>query len=222
MGAKAKSNFIHRQYAGVRNFVLEQHFLPRWMVIVIDLSICLFSYIVTVGLLRLIPISTYNVLTVVERTAVLLTIQLICFALFRTYSGIIRHSTFTDVYRLALASGSVFLLTMIGNNAYLSYTGTKIFAGTGLLLYTFLSLGFLIAFRITVKESYRYMSKAASNNSKKRILVFGVNDQSIGLAQSLVSDANSPYRPVAFVSTNDTGHNYKIMNLPILNCCGKV
>jgi FlaA1/EpsC-like NDP-sugar epimerase len=222
MEKNIKLNFFNRQYAGVRNFVLDQHFLPRWAVIAIDLTICLFAYLFTALILRNIPISTYSVLTLFEKTLVILAVQAFCFVIFRTYSGIIRHSTFTDVYRLALAAGSVFLLTMIGNNAYLSFTGSQVFSGTGLLLYAFLSLGFLIAFRITVKESYRFLSKTASQSSKKRILVFGVTDTSIGLAQSLISDAYSPYRPVAFLSMNEKGHNFKIMNLPILNCCGAI
>ncbi|MAP80997.1 MAG: polysaccharide biosynthesis protein [Aequorivita sp.] len=208
--------FLNRQYAGVRNYVLEQRFLPRWAVIVIDLSICLFSYVITLAFLRSIPIDTFNVLTAVERAGLILGVQLLCFALFKTYSGIIRHSTFTDVYRLALAIGSAFLIIVIGNYAYLNFTGEQVFINTGILLYSFLSLTSLIAFRIVVKEVYRYLSTTASQNSKKRILVFGVNDQSIGIAQSLLSDANSPYRPVAFLSTIEKGHNYKIMDMPIL------
>lgn len=222
MEKNTKLKFLNKQYAGVRNYVLEQNFLPRWVVVAIDLSICLFAYLITVFILRNIPIATYNVLSLLEKSVLILAVQSLCFVFFRTYSGIIRHSTFTDVYRIAMASASVFLLTMIGNNAYLSFTGYQVFAGTGLLLYTFLSFGLLMAFRILVKETYRFLSKTASQNSKKRILVFGVSDTSIGLAQSLISDAYSPYRPVAFLTTIEKGHNFKIMNLPILNCCGVI
>ncbi|WGF92171.1 polysaccharide biosynthesis protein [Aequorivita marisscotiae] len=222
MEKNMKLTFLNKQYAGVRNFVLEQNFLPRWMVVIIDLSLCLFAFIITIFILRSVPITTPTVLTLIEKSLLILVVQLLCFSVFRTYSGIIRHSTFTDVYRIALASSSVFLLTMVGNNAYASYTGQHVFAGTGLLLYTCLSFGLLMAFRILVKETYRFLSKTASQNSKKRILVFGVSDTSIGLAQSLIGDAHSPYRPVAFLSTSEKGHNFKIMDLPILTCCGTI
>lgn len=222
MAKTTHRKFLNRQYAGVRNYVLEQRFLPRWAVLLIDLSICLFSYVITLAFLRSIPIDTFNVLTAIERTGLLLGVQLLCFALFKTYSGIIRHSTFTDVYRLALASASTFIIVVSGNFAFLNFTGEQVYINTGVLLYSFLSLTSLIAFRIVVKEAYRYLSQTASHNSKKRILVYGIDDQSIGLAQSLLSDAHSPYRPVAFLSTKENGHNYKIMDMPILNFSDKV
>ncbi|WP_234946490.1 polysaccharide biosynthesis protein [Aequorivita viscosa] len=142
--------------------------------------------------------------------------------IFRSYSGIIRHSTFTDVYRLALATASVFLISTIGGFAYRTFLGEKVVSSTSLLLYAFLSLTFLIAFRIVVKESYRFMRKTAANNSKKRILVFGVDDKSVGLAQSLMGDSSSPYRPVGFLSMSNKKLSFKIMDLPVVNCCDEI
>ncbi len=214
--------YLTRRYSLFRNFLLDQRFLPRWMVVAIDLSICLFSYFISVLILSDTPMKSFEVLTFPQRAFVLISIHLICFVLFRSYSGIIRHSTFTDVYRLALSTASAFLLSMVGNSAYLSFSGHEIFSGMDLLLYAFLSLTFLIAFRVTVKESYRFLRKTAANNSKKRVIVFGVDDNSVGLAQSLIADSRSPYRPVAFLSMSNKKLNFKIMDLPVLNCCSKI
>lgn len=211
-----------RKYRVFRGFLLDQRFLPRWVVLAIDLTICFFAYVISVLILMDTPLEINNVWTFSQRAIALLSIHLACFVMFRTYSGIIRHSTFTDVYRLALATGLALLLSMMGNIAYFSFSGNKIFPGTGLLLYGFLSLTFLISFRILVKESYHFLRKTAANNYKKRIVIFGVDDKSVGLAQSLMSDSRSPYQPVAFLSMSEKRLNFKIMNLPVLNCCDRV
>lgn len=214
--------FLVRKYGLLRGFLLDQRFLPRWAVLSIDLGICFFSYFISELILSGTPLQANDLLSFSQRAIIIISVHLLCFALFRSYSGIIRHSTFTDVYRLALATASAFLILVLGNMAYRTLTAEKVVSSTGLLLYAFLSLTFLIAFRILVKESYRFLRKTAAHNSKKRILIFGVDDKSVGLAQSLMGDSNSPYRPVAFLSMSNKRLNFKIMDLPVLNCCDSI
>ncbi len=215
--------YLNKRYGLLRSFVLDQRFLPRWVVLSIDVGICVFSYSVSVLLLSDTSLQSNDILNFFQRAIVLVSIHLICFALFRSYSGIIRHSTFTDVYRLAMATAAMFLLTMVGNSAYESFGGHQIFSWMDLLLYAILSFIFLVTFRVIVKESYRYLKlTAAQNSSRKRIIIFGVSDKSIGLAQSIISDSTSPYYPVAFFSMSEKRSNFKIMNLPVLNCCDNI
>ncbi len=214
--------FLVRKYGLFRGFLLDQRFLPRWAVLSIDLCICFFSYFITELILKDTALQANDLLSFSQRAIIIVSIHLFCFVIFRSYSGIIRHSTFTDVYRLALATASVFLISTIGGGAYRTFFGEKVVSSTSLLLYAFLSLTFLIAFRIVVKESYRFMRKTAANNSKKRILVFGVDDKSVGLAQSLMGDSSSPYRPVGFLSMSNKKLSFKIMDLPVVNCCDEI
>src|SRR5690554_2718234 len=212
--------YVVRRYGLLRTYLLDQRFLPRWVVLTIDLCICLFSYSVTVLLLSGTSLQSAGTFNSFQRAVLLALIHLVAFILFRSYSGIIRHSTFTDVYRLALATVSVFLVAMAGNSAYEIVVGTPIYSWMDILLYSILSFIFLVAFRVIIKETYHYLKMtAAHNDNKKRIVIFGVSDKSIGLAQSLVSDVSSPYRPVAFFSISEKKSNFKIMNLPVLNCC---
>lgn len=203
-------------YGKFRLFVLEQRYLPRWAVVAIDLSICLLSFILAFLILKDTPIKFYNVLSFTEKAVVLVSLHFLCFLLFRTYSGIIRHSTLTDVYRLALATGSVILIAIAGNIIYQIITGDRIFLTTGLLLYAFFSLTLLIAFRITVKEIYRFLRAAASTNFKKRVVILGIDDQTISLTQAMLMDTTSEFRPVAFLSSREKRKNFKIIDLPVL------
>lgn len=209
-------------YGNFRSFVLDQRYLPRWTVVMIDLAICLLSFIITVLIIRDTPLKFYGFLNLPQKALILVGLHLLCFMMFRTYSGIIRHSTFTDVYRLAMATGSVLLITFFGNIIYQTATGNRIFLTTSLLLYTFFSLTLLISFRITVKEIYRFLKSAASGQLKKRVIVLGIDDQTISLTQALMEDSSSPYRPVAFLSDKEKRSNFKLIDLPVLNMEGSL
>ena len=208
--------FMAAAYGKLRGFILEQRYLPRWIVVLIDLLICLGSYIITVLILLDTPLKFNDVLTLPQKALVLVSLHFICFMLFRTYSGIIRHSTFTDVYRLAIATACVLLITFTGNLVLKIVTGQQIFLNTGLLLYSFFSLTFLIAFRITVKEIYRFLRTAASGKLKKRVIVLGIDDQTIALTQAIMADSASPYYPVAFLSSKEKRANFKLIDIPVM------
>ncbi|MBK5214493.1 MAG: polysaccharide biosynthesis protein [Flavobacteriaceae bacterium] len=210
------SKLLTGAYGKFRTFVLEQRYLPRWIVLMIDLLLCLVSFLLTILLLRDTPIRFYKVLSFPEKAMVLLGLQFLCFMVFRSHSGIIRHSTFTDVYRLAVATGCVLFITLLGDSMYFLISGHRLFLTTGLLLYTFFSLTLLFAFRITVKEMYRFLRAAASGKLKKRVIVLGIDDQTIALAQALMEDSVSSYRPVAFLSSKEKRGNFTLVDLPVM------
>lgn len=208
--------FLTGPYSKLRTLILDQSYLPRWAVMAIDLTICVVSFIITIAILRDTPLKFYGVLSFVEKGILLIGLQFLCFLLFRSYSGIIRHSTFTDVYRIAVASGCVLLIALATNVVYQILTGQKIFLTTALLLYSFFSLTLLVAFRITIKEIYRYLRTAALGNPRKRVVVLGIDDQTIALTQALMADAASLYKPVAFLSSKEKRSNFKLIDLPVL------
>lgn len=216
MEQKQKSRRIANVYGNFRGYILEQRYLPRWAVVAIDLSICLFSFVIVVLIIRDTPLRMSQVLSLPQKAIVLIGIHLACFLMFRTYAGIVRHSTFTDVYRLAMATTSVLIITIVGNYIWQLVAGDRVFLTTGLLLYAFFSLTLLIAFRITVKEIYRFLKTAATGHYKKRVAVLGIDDQTIALTQALMADSTSQYRPIAFLSSKENRGKLKLMDLPVL------
>src|SRR5690554_396422 len=209
--------YVIKQYSQLRNFALEQRYLPRWVVLGIDLSLCFLAFVITIVILLDSPFSFYNVLTIPQRGLLLIVLHGLGFALFRSYSGIIRHSTFTDVYRLALATGFTVVLAVSISYLHQVIFGEKIYLTTGLVLYAFFSLTILVAFRIVVKEAYRLIKQTAYNRLKKRVAVLGVDDKCIALTQSLMADSSSVYRPVTFMSLTKRFSNHKLLGLPVFN-----
>lgn len=207
---------VAQLYSAFRKFVLDQRYLPQWAVAGIDVLICLFSFLVTLAIVGDTSLKFHHVLSFPEKAFVLIGLHFLSFVLFRSYSGIVRHSTFTDVYRLVWATFSVLFIAIAGNYIYEWTTGNRIFLTVGLLLYGFNSLTLLIAFRVMVKESYRFLRAAASSHSKKRVLVLGIDDQTIALTEALKNDSSSLYRPIAFLSSKEKRRQFKIIGLPVL------
>ena len=206
---------IARLYSNFRKNILGQRYLPRWMVALIDLVICALSFVITWLILNETEFLFNDYLSISEKAVILITVHFGCFILFRTYSGIIRHSTFSDVYRFAKATVTLLLITAIGNIIFYYYTNTKLFLTTTLLLYSFISLTLLLGFRIFVKESYKFLRAAASGNLKKRVIILGIDDKTISLSHAILTDSASDYRPVALLTTKEKRRSFKILNLPV-------
>ena len=217
MDQEIKHKFkLSKAYGNFRTFILEQRYLPRWAVVIIDLSICFFAYFIAFLILNDTPLHFPSTLSFVEKSFLLIALHLVCFYLFKSYSGIIRHSTFIDVYRLIIATLCLFFLTFFINIITQSFTGEKVFLTMEIILYAFISLALLISFRITVKEIYRFLKAATYVKSKKRVLVLGIDDQTISLAHSLLENSLSAYRPVGFLSSKEKRNRFKLMDLPVL------
>lgn len=205
-----------RLYNKFRNFILGQRYLPRWTVALIDLAICGVSFLLTWLILSEAPVFFNQFLSIPQKALVLIGLHFLCFFMFRTYSGIIRHSTFADVYRFAQSTFAFLVITLVGNMLFYFFNGTKLFLTTTILLYAFFSLTLLLAFRITIKEMYRFLRAAVtSGRLKKRVIVLGIDDETISLSHAILSDSASIYRPVAFLTTKEKRKRFKILNLPV-------
>lgn len=217
---KLLSGNLVRRYRHFRKYTLDQQYLPRWVVYAIDLSLCLLSFLVIELTLGNSLYEPYKILNIVEKAFILVFLHAISFAVFRTYSGIIRHSTFTDVYRLAMASGTVFVLSVILNFLAKVIFTQRIFLTIELILYASFSFLVVVAFRVTVKETYRFLRMTSSGKRKKHIAILGTDDKNIALAQSLLADWGSEYKPIIFVSIYERFGNHKIMGLPVISSKG--
>src|SRR5690606_32904387 len=119
-------------------------YLPRWIVLMIDVFILIFSMVLTYLLLENLNIKHYQSLTIFEQFALLFILNTIFFFVFKTYSGLIRHSTFTDIAKMVLASFSTLFFASLINYSFFYITGKKIYLIPGLVFYAFFSFSLLL------------------------------------------------------------------------------
>jgi FlaA1/EpsC-like NDP-sugar epimerase len=196
--------------------LLDQRYLPRWTVILIDILLCVVSLTTVYFILLETPNFIRKIISVPIQSIILLSTNLLFFFVFKTYSGIVRHSTFTDIIKLALSSFITAAVLVVINIVYEQYTGQRVFAVTALLLYMLLSFTLMLLFRIAVKESYQQLKKVASGSLKKRVVIIGADDRTISLGKALTTESDLPFKLVGFLTENFVSKRFKILGRPVI------
>lgn len=137
------------------------------------------------------------------------------FRIFHTYHGIIRFSSFVDLYRIACAtfcsSLSVWILHQI--QEYLNLTQYIVFPRfeDAVLIFIFATC-IMWAFRVVVKASYDNfsVSKASEN-----VFIYGCMAGGISLAKSIRNSPDSQYHVIGFVSTDQSLDGTWLLGVPV-------
>ncbi len=196
---------------------LEQRYLPRWAVLFLDTFIGFLSLILVYFILTGTPLRFSEEIPLVLQGAIVLFVHVCYFLLFRTFSGIIRHSTFTDIVRLTYASVATLLTLTALNFVYLLIFGSKPLLTTALVLYALLSFSGMLTFRLVVKESYRFMKNSVTSGTKKKVVIIGVDDQTINLGKALTTEASGEFQLVGFITESQDAKQLKIAGKPVIS-----
>ena len=186
-------------YLKFSNWYFSKNTLPYWCVLIADLMIVFLSWI-------LVYFFSHGAGTLIRNFWPLVINSLICdiFMLvgmrtFHTYSGILRYSSFSDLFRVMSALAVGFVLSAIYYFIVEQYVN---FAGIDFIfmLHVFLlSLGGMWLMRILIKMIYdnTFVSKMAPN-----AFIYGTRIGGISLAKSVRSESPSPYIIKGFVTTD--------------------
>ncbi|QNJ98939.1 polysaccharide biosynthesis protein [Constantimarinum furrinae] len=196
--------------------MLDQRYLPRWIVLLIDTFLVVVSIVLVYLILLGTPIKFLTALTLIEQGVAILAVNVTFFFVFKTYSGIIRHSTFTDILKLALSAFFTLITLLVLNSVYAVFEGQKIFLTTSILLYILLSFTIMLLFRIAVKESYQFLRNSAADEIKKKVVIVGVDDHTISVGKALTTESNLPFQLIGFLTENLDSKRYKILGKPVI------
>ncbi|MGO4819432.1 polysaccharide biosynthesis protein [Flavobacterium sp. W22_SRS_FP1] len=191
-------------------------YLPRWIIIIIDVSILIISFLVTkliingLGLLYVIGVSKVNYVLF------LLGLNLFCFWLFRTYAGIIRHSSYIDAVKLLFSQMFVFFIFLIFNFLFEVLHGQKAFLNTALFINMVLSFCGLFLYRVIVKQTFEHYLKEKSDVKLVRVIIYGTDANAISVAKALNLETPSRFKIVGFVDKNSQNYSKRMLDLPIL------
>jgi FlaA1/EpsC-like NDP-sugar epimerase len=84
------------------------------------------------------------------------------------------------------------------NIFYFWTTGSKFILTPYLVLYFVISFMGLFLFRLYVKEFFHMVREYRRSALKKRILVLGIDEQSIAIARAILDNPSLPYQVVGF------------------------
>ena len=210
-------SLLSKLYKGDNNLkVLDNRYLPRWIVLLLDTSIVLAAIIFVYIILSGTHLRFYSKFSLFEQGIAVLIVNVFSFYIFKTYSGIIRHSTITDVFKLAMSSVFTSGLIISFNYIYFFSTGEKVFLTVAILLFMLLSFSLLLLFRIIVKISYQSLKKITTGNLKKRVMIYGVDSYSLNLGKTLLLDHSLDFNLIGFINDKHKTKGGKVYGKPIV------
>lgn len=202
-----------RQLGNLKNL----GYLPRWIILGIDSSIVVASAVFVHVIIESMGLEAFEWKAVLFIVPTYILTNLFFFWLFRTYSGIIRHSSYIDAVKLGFATFSTLVALLILNYAALLSMGIKPFMNVALIINFVISFIALLGYRILVKQTFeRYLSES-NKEDLMRALIYGSDDNAIAVANALMAERPKRFRVVGFVDKDPHNTAKRILNLPIIS-----
>lgn len=175
--------------------------LPYWVVLAIDIFICYLSGILVFWFYYHGAVEFSNLSILTRTIFVYMVFALVGFRVFKTYSGIIRYSSFVDLQRVGLAMLLSLVIAEVMHYVMYSWDIKFVrFQGRQIaVMYLVATIG-LVVFRILVKAIYdAYLNP----NRRIRTLIYGVKEGGIGIANNICNDRNTNFMLKGFISHDD-------------------
>lgn len=175
--------------------------LPYWVVLAIDIFICYLSGILVFWFYYHGAVDFSNLSILTRTIFVYIVFALVGFRVFKTYSGIIRYSSFVDLQRVGLAMLLSLVIAEVMHYVIYSWDIKFVrFQGRQIaVMYLVATIG-LVVFRILVKAIYdAYLNP----NRRIRTLIYGVKEGGIGIANNICNDRNTNFMLKGFISHDD-------------------
>ena len=209
---KTLSKIINKIYDGDNNIdISEMRYLPRWGVLFIDVCILLFSLFI----IEQIGVYFTGTMDFYKKCSLIVGVNVFFMIIFRTYSGIVRHSTFIDLSKIFLSIVYTIFVLVILNVVVYWRMDYKLFKTSLLLVYAGVSFVLLFIYRLFVKEFFNFIREYRKNFQKKRILVLGIDEVSISLAKIIADNSSVPYYLVGFITERTDSKQASLLNRKI-------
>lgn len=191
-------------------------YLPRWIIIAIDVMVLFFSFSFTYLLFEGTAIGYIITSHDFYFVSSLILVNIFFFWLFRTYSGIIRHSSYIDAIKLLFSQMSVLVFFLFINLVFELYTGHKAFLNTALFINLVLSFCGLFLYRVIVKQTFEMYFSEKTTTKLVRTVIYGTDANAISVANALKFETPSRFKIVGFVDKNNQNASKRMLDLPIL------
>ena len=207
----------------LKNSVLGQRFrnigyLPRWIIFAIDVFIVFLASIITYVIIYSLTRISYDNLNMTARYGAIIFVNAFFFLIYRTYAGIIRHSTFIDGVKLLVSTTTSYIVLLALNYGWYKVFNVKIFVTTGLFISYVISFLLLFLFRILIKYIFEIYMNFEGNKKLINAVIYGSDANAISVANALKTETPSRFKLLAFIDKfNQNKTSKSILNLPIVN-----
>lgn len=172
---------------------------PHWCVLLLDSAILFLSGVFVYWCFNRGTALQLNFWPLTYLMLLCVGVHFIFFAIFRTYSGIIRYSSFNDLIRVALAMGCS-TLAVIAVHFFTNSCPSRVFAHVQvrhILIAEAIATGLMWLLRVSIKWVYDTYFRT---EGAKNVFIYGIRAGGIGLAKAIRSEKPMRYCLRGFIS----------------------
>ena len=195
----------------VSNWYFSKKVLPYWVIILVDTAMVFLSCMFTFWVINKSQITFDHHVELLLASAFYAVLSWAGFRIFKTYSGILRYSSFVDLLKVVYANSVNLALSLLCCLLFkwLEVPYLSLLTPGNILLSFLLATLAMWAFRIVVKLMFD-IANASSN--AMRTLVYGALSGGVGLAKNIRTQ-----RPVRFDIRGFISHETRIRNMKLLD-----
>lgn len=191
-------------------------YLPRWIIVLIDIAVLVLTFFVTFLIFKGTGLDYIAAEYFLTFGSLFFGVNIFFFWLFRTYSGIIRHSSYVDAVKILFSQMAVLTFFLIFNFLFELLFKEKAFLNTALFINTVLSFCSLFLYRVIVKQTYELYIIQKADHKLIKAIIYGTDANAISVANALKFETPSRFKIVAFVDKNNQNASKRMMDIPIL------
>lgn len=200
-----KRNFFHRY--------LSAKVLPIWTVLLIDVLIIVVSSLLAYAL-RYDFRSLFSESSSIDVTIVCtVAVNLIFFRAFRTYSNVLRFSSFVDIMRIFVALTVSYALLLIASIVVKSFTNINVAPITVLFMSYIISFAMMACSRIVVKIFFEALNFDGSRSAN--VFIYGAKEAGVNIAKALRISLRNHYRLRGFIADEPELINKVMMGVKV-------
>lgn len=216
MSSWLKDGFHLLKKSDVFSHLSSLSYLPRWVVLFVDVCISLFVALLSVYLAAKISPGFYEAHVLVSPlwgAVITVCVQLLFFWVFHTYSGVLRYSSYVDAGKLLMAVISNVLVLLAINYICLFSSGMYLFSNVSLFMYPVFAFTLLFPVRLVSKIVYDAFTQRGIYVTP--VMIYGTKAAAIGIAKMLRTDPNTQYKLVGFIEDEKNVTQSFIMGLKV-------
>lgn len=172
--------------------------LPIWTILLIDVLIIVVSSLLAYAL-RYDFRSIFLESSTIDKTIVwTVIVNLVFFRVFRTYSNVLRFSSFIDIMRIFVSLTVSYALLMISSVLLASYLDIRLAPVSVLFMAYIISFAIMSCSRIVVKMFYELLNFDGSHSAN--VFIYGAKEAGVNIAKALRVNLRNHYRLRGFIA----------------------
>lgn len=189
--------------------------VPRWIIFLLDLSICFISLSLGYLIKHNLDFSSVNPTEFSRNSLIIIVLSTVVFLAVKTYTGIIRYTSAQDSFRILLSVVIIHGSFLLMNIVSLALTKPIFISNSVLIISCLACFLLMVIYRVIIKYFFVYIKNLKLD--KKRVIIYGAGEAGVAAKRTFDHDNKVNKSVVAFVDDDQRKVGKSIDGIKILD-----